>query len=161
MDKLILLTSIDSNSDSLRHPSLLIFLFPLSFSFSLSHFQRQTKQLSVQEAEAVLGGSSDPLAYDGDEEKSKLLDPSASSIGARKKIDYLSLMGRIWKDAFVVLMIFFVTLALFPGMTLEIETTTSLGQDWFGILLIVSFSLLTYVTNLYLFIYYPFVVLPC
>lgn len=55
------------------------------------------------------------------------------------KLSYLGLLGRLWKEALVVYTVFFVTLSLFPSITAEIETTSSISQDWFRVFMIVSF----------------------
>ena len=65
--------------------------------------------------------------------------------GVKPPISYLGLFLRIWREALVVLCVFFVTLSLFPSMTAEIETTSSISQAWFSILYVVSFLFFFYV----------------
>jgi equilibrative nucleoside transporter 1/2/3 len=65
---------------------------------------------------------------------------------AQPKIKYLSLFRRIWREALVVFTVFFVSLSLFPGMTVQIHTAThSLSQEWFVILMIFNFQIFDFV----------------
>ena len=91
--------------------------------------------------------------------------------GVKPPISYLGLFLRIWREALVVLCVFFVTLSLFPSMTAEIETTSSISQAWFSILYVVSFLFFTlffllicfflYSYSLFVFVVYLFLFLFC
>eukprot|EP01089_Gocevia_fonbrunei_P002252 TRINITY_DN1223_c0_g1_i5.p1 TRINITY_DN1223_c0_g1~~TRINITY_DN1223_c0_g1_i5.p1 ORF type:complete len:287 (+),score=22.01 TRINITY_DN1223_c0_g1_i5:341-1201(+) len=63
----------------------------------------------------------------------------------KKPVRYLDLFGRVWKEAIVVFGIFFVTLSLFPGISSEIKTSTSLSADWFIILMNFTFQVFDFV----------------
>jgi len=62
-----------------------------------------------------------------------------------KTIHYGRLFLRLWREAAVVFFVFFVTLSLFPSMTGEINTTTSIAQDWFGIFLVFTFQVCDFI----------------
>jgi equilibrative nucleoside transporter len=55
----------------------------------------------------------------------------------------LVVFGKIWPSAIGAMLTFMVTLALFPGVTLLIETSTPtrLPQDWFSIILVTLFMI--------------------
>jgi len=44
---------------------------------------------------------------------------------------------KVWKNGLAVLLVFFVTLALFPGTTGMIQSANPNLKDWFGIIMIV------------------------
>jgi len=53
---------------------------------------------------------------------------------------YMNVAKKIWVEMVEVFLIFFVSLSLFPGMTLQIETTSGLSEDWFGVLMTFTFQ---------------------
>ena len=64
---------------------------------------------------------------------------------------YWKILKKVKLEAFEVFLVFFITLSLFPGMSLTIESTSGLSSDWFGVLIVVWFAVL-----LFYFIYFFF-----
>jgi Nucleoside transporter len=63
-----------------------------------------------------------------------------------RSVSYWSVFKRIWPFALEVFWVFCVTLTIFPGMTLQIQS--QFGEDfqpWFGIILIFIFQLFDYI----------------
>jgi equilibrative nucleoside transporter 1/2/3 len=73
------------------------------------------------------------------DESTPLVPPSA-------RVHYGRLLLKIGPDVFSAFFVFFVTLFLFPGLTLEIEPSWSgLSASWLGILLIFTFQLFDFI----------------
>ncbi|KAL6046313.1 Equilibrative nucleoside transporter 1 [Balamuthia mandrillaris] len=73
-------------------------------------------------------------------------DDTMKSTGHEEKVSYWIIFKKIWKEALLVMLVFFITLSLFPGITLKIQTTSSgLGKDWFAILMVFNFQFFDFV----------------
>jgi len=59
-------------------------------------------------------------------------------------VSYVVLLRKLWIEYTQVFAVFFVTLALFPGVTLLIPAPTAI-ENWFGIILIAEFQLFDWI----------------
>jgi len=55
-------------------------------------------------------------------------------------ISYINIIRKIWAHNLWVILSYFVTLALFPGLISEIPSSYGISKDWFSILLITVFN---------------------
>lgn len=59
---------------------------------------------------------------------------------APQEVSTSVVLKKVWKESVLVWSAFFVTLALFPGITSLITPTTSISSAWFGILMVATFT---------------------
>ncbi|MDP2434881.1 MAG: hypothetical protein Q8P67_03995, partial [archaeon] len=84
------------------------------------------------------------LDLDPDDKEKMILPAEADK--TQQAVSYLAVFKKVWVEALEVFWVFFVTLTIFPGLTLQIPSQFGPQFDaWFGILLIFDFQLFDYV----------------
>ncbi|EFA78047.1 equilibrative nucleoside transporter family protein [Heterostelium album PN500] len=71
---------------------------------------------------------------------------SINGVESKREVSIKVLLRKVWREAFVVFIVFFTTLSLFPGVTGLVQTiNSSLGNDWFQIIFVLSFMIGDYI----------------
>ena len=76
----------------------------------------------------------------------------ASEAPVEKKASALAIMKKIWHMCFLVTFVFFVSLAIFPGLCVTIESYYGPGSvmaDWLPVLMIVTFNVFDFLGRLF------------
>jgi len=111
---------------------LLLLRLPITKFYLMQQQASTTKNTASIQAKSVVSSL--------DEE-----GPEDNYGSGRQPVIYVGLLRRLWKEALVVFLVFFVTLSLFPSMTAQINTTTPLSQSWFSVLMVFTFQVFDFV----------------
>lgn len=104
--------------------------------FVLSYIQKQQQASSSSESN----------------EEESLIEKRESTEIAAEKPSAFQVMKKIWHMCFLITFVFFVSLAIFPGISVTIESyygPTSVMADWLPVLMIVMFNVFDFLGRLF------------